>query len=170
MKTTRVGAMLVLGNDEARIEEGPMLKTAVATAELLNDDNTAPHYFEGVREITLTDAEGKQFTEQMLGRDALAKPIKLGEEMSYLDHGGKVAQGERCFYVYVRRPIDPTKQYNKDGSVNRYFVPKHVREAKVEGLRSRTHMTYYFEEVGTAKSEDAAVEIAEKHLAKAPKE
>lgn len=172
MKSTRVGAMLVLGNDEVRIEEGPVLKTATATAELLSDDNTAPHYFEGLREEVLVDAEGNPFTQQKLGVDALGKRIKVGEEMSYLAHGGRIAPKETCFYIYKRRELvgsinDPSKQFLPNGDVNPYFVPEHVRDAPApKGPKSRTHMTYVFDEVGTAPTEEAAIEKGEKLLAK----
>src|SRR5436190_14825852 len=108
VKTSRKGNMTILGNDEVRIEEGPALKTAVASAELLHDDNTAEHYHAGVRPMVFNDALGKPYEVAALGRDALGQPIKIGQKMTYLDHGGKKAPGSRCFYVYARKTIDPT--------------------------------------------------------------
>lgn len=59
-----------------RIEDGPPRKTAIATAELLDDKITKHHYQKG------------KF-------DAMGKPIVLGKKMTYLDY-----YGEHVFYVY----------------------------------------------------------------------
>lgn len=67
--------------DKVRVEPGPKAVTAVATEELLSDDQTAQHYCVGAR-------------------DALGEIIVLGEPMTYLAWGGKCAAAEVSFYVY----------------------------------------------------------------------
>jgi len=63
------------------IESGPAKKKAIATEELLSDAVTAGHYKVG-------------------GRDAMNKPIVLGEEMTYLDW-----LGAWVWYVYQEREV-----------------------------------------------------------------
>jgi hypothetical protein len=59
-----------------RVENGPVRKTAMATAELLDDRVTAEHY-----KVGLPDAAGKI--------------IVLGETMTYLDY-----YGPWVWYIY----------------------------------------------------------------------
>lgn len=63
-------------SETVRIERGPARKQAIATPELLSDDVTARHYQEGAK-------------------DALGKPIKIGDRMDYLDW-----KGAYVWYVY----------------------------------------------------------------------
>jgi hypothetical protein len=60
-----------------RVESGPVRKHAIATTDLLSDAVTAAHYKVG-------------------GRDALGKPIKIGEPMDYIDW----LSSDRAWYVY----------------------------------------------------------------------
>lgn len=161
VKVSRKGSMIVLGNDEARVEEGPVLKTATATAELLHDDNSAKHYYAGVRPMPFNDALGKPYEVPSIGRDALGKPIKIGEKMSYLDHGGDKAMGERCFYLYRKVKIDPTAPTLENGDENPHFVPEHIRDGALllddDTPANVTHYTYKFEEIGTFSTEESAM-------------
>jgi hypothetical protein len=167
-KVTRTGQMIVLGDDEVRIEEGEALKQATATAELLSDAQTAPHYYEGVRERTVTGLNGKAITFNAQGVDAKGKPIVVGEEMHYLDYGGTDNPGERCFYVFRKVPVDPTKPTLANGDPNPHYVPDHVRAGALleEGTpANRTHYEFIFEQVGTAGNEDDAIALGQRVLA-----
>lgn len=171
LKVSTKGNMTVLGSDQIRIEEGPALKTATATAELLHDDNTAEHYHAGVRPMTFNDALGKPYEVPSLGRDALGKPIKIGQKMTYLDHGGKKAMGSRCFYVYKRREIDPTNPATPDGDENPHYVPEDVRGGSLleqnDSPPNRTYYTYIFDEIGTVPIDGVTDEARAEALAKA---
>lgn len=68
---------LVQVNDRIRVEWGPARKKAKATEELLSDQKTAPHYKVGTK-------------------DALGKPIKVGEDMDYLDY-----KADYVWYIYI---------------------------------------------------------------------
>lgn len=70
-----MGQIIEIGKT-IRIEDGPPRKTAIATAEILDNKITAKHYQKG-------------------RIDAMGKPILLGEEMTFLDY-----YGEHVFYVY----------------------------------------------------------------------
>jgi hypothetical protein len=63
------------------IESGPAKKKAIATYELLSDSVTAGHYKAGAK-------------------DAMYKPIVLGQEMTYLDW-----LGEWVWYIYQEREV-----------------------------------------------------------------
>ena len=64
-----------------RIEPGPRVKQALATAELLSDEATAAHY--------------------KIGRpDAHGKPIEIGQPMTYAAWGGTKQPREIEFKVY----------------------------------------------------------------------
>jgi hypothetical protein len=177
-KVTRKGDMLVLGNDAVRIEEGPALITETATAELLHDDNTAKHYYAGVRPMEFVDALGKPYSVPAVGRDALGNPIKIGEPMSYLAHGGDKRLTKRCFYIYKRRDVDPTTPTLENGDINPHFVPEHVRKGANlvdDGTPpNRTHYTYVFDEVDTVPitpgKRDAAEQQAIERASKLIKE
>lgn len=179
---TRRGDMIVLGDDEVRIEEGAVRKTATATEELLHDDNTAPHYYAGVRPMTFNTPKGP-IDIPAKGRDSLGNVIKLGQPMTYLDYGGAKAPGERCFYIFTKHPIDPTKETFSDGTANPHYVPEHVRAGALlvdDGTPSnRTHYDYIFEVADTVpigdgpdgreEAEKAAIARGQELLA-APKE
>lgn len=169
VEITRRDQMIVLGDDEVRIEEGPVLKTEIATEELLHDDNTAPHYYAGMRPMTFVGPGWRPVEVQAEGRDALGNPIKLGEEMTYADWGGKVRPAETCFKVYKREPVDPTKERLANGDRNPHYVPPHVRAGALlvdDGTPpNRTHYEYIFELIGNRKTEEAAIALGERALA-----
>lgn len=180
---TRRGDTIILGNDEVRIEAGPARVTATATEELLHDDLTAAHYYVGTRPMTLNTPKGPVEVSAE-GRDSLGKPIVLGQPMTYLDHGGNKAPGSRCFYIFAKRPVDPTKETFDDGTTNPHYVPEHVRAGALladDGTPpNRTHYTYIFEIVDTVPipadpeqyedTEKAAIARGEQLLAEVPKE
>lgn len=91
--------------EDFRIEQGPPLVRAKATQELLSNDKTATHYrapqpVRGPDGKVIESRKGKPVMDQPL--DALGKPIRLGEEMAYLDH---MLPGDRHgWYVYERQP------------------------------------------------------------------
>lgn len=69
---------LIQVNDSVRVENGPVRVTAVATKELLDNKETAKHYYTGIRK--LSDGRKRR------GIDAMGKPIMIGEEMTFLDY------------------------------------------------------------------------------------
>lgn len=79
MNIVKVGDTITEIDGKVRIEPGPVRRRAIATKALLADEITASHYKVGAR-------------------DALRKPIKLGEMMDYIDWKSP----ERVFYVYQR--------------------------------------------------------------------
>jgi hypothetical protein len=169
---TRKGNIIVLGDDQIRIEEGPKLRTAVANEELLHDDNTADHYYAGVKDMHFLDALGKPYTQPRLGRDAVGNVIKLGEEFTYLDRGGKAASGSKCFYIYQRREIDPNSMTLENGDANPHYVAPEVQKGSLldrnDGTPdNRPHYTYMFDEVATRATEEAAIEYGQRLLEKA---
>jgi len=134
-------AIIDVGN--YRIEPGPPRITDMATEELLDDENTAPHYRPGLR-----DADGKV--------------IAIGKEFTYLDWGGNTVEGKRVFYIYKKTPIN-SEDEEIDGEPNPHFVPSHVREAAEAGEHgdNRVAYDYKWEEVGTRATEEEAVEYCE---------
>lgn len=166
-KVTRKGSYLSLAGDTVRVEEGPALIVEKATAELLHDDNTAAHYYEGTRPIEFIDAKGQPYSVPRVGRDALGNIIKVGEKMAYLAHGGRTRPTVRCFYIYQRQSIDHTQPVLPDGKTpNPHFVPEHVvNGANLEDdgtPPNRTHYTYAFVEVDTVPIEPGKRDEAEK--------
>jgi hypothetical protein len=125
-----------------RIEPGPPLIETTATKDLLNDNNTAPHYQPGLR-------------------DAKGNVIQIGETFSYLDWGGNTHEGKRVFYVYRKVAVN-SKDELVDGKLNPYFVPQHVKDAAVEG-GNRVFYDYRFEEVDTFDTEEEAIKYCEKY-------
>lgn len=101
--------MLIQVSDTVRVESGPRRKKAKATEALLRDDVTAPHY-------------------QVDKKDALGKPIKIGEDMNYLDW-----LGTPVWYVYELKE-DPTgrPRYVPVGD------PHETREAAVAAAQALT--------------------------------
>jgi hypothetical protein len=176
-EVTRKENMIVLGDDQIRIEAGPVRKTAVATEELLHDDQTAPHYYAGTRPRTFNTPKGP-ITIDAPGIDSLGKEIKIGEPMTYLDHGGRENPGERCFYISGKKPIDPAKETFDDGTRNPHYVPPHVRAGAAlanDGTPpNRTHYEYIFETLDTVPigddleaAEQAAIARGQQLLAQA---
>lgn len=87
MTVVEINETLTEIDGRVRIESGPKRVVAVATNELLDDEVTASHY-----------AAGK--------KDAVGKPIVLGEEMTYIDW-----MGERGWYVYELVEVDGIQQW-----------------------------------------------------------
>lgn len=109
MSFVRTGSLVQIGST-IRIEPGPALIKAEATPELLADDVTAPHYYAGERDTGLVDDEGNPVMKKAL--DALANPIELGKEMSYLNWVGfQKGEPEQDFYLYqLQRPTAAEKK------------------------------------------------------------
>jgi hypothetical protein len=75
--------------EDFRIEQGPPLKKAKATPEMLSNDATATHYRAPRPRVDangkpILSRKGEPIMDQPL--DALGKPITPGEEFHYLDH------------------------------------------------------------------------------------
>ena len=140
--------------DDFRIEPGPPLVTAVATAELLSDDLTAPHYH---LPISSEDGEGVTYA-----KDATGAPIEEGKEFTYLDWGGNNNEGKRVFYIYKKTPVNSVDEFI-DGEPNPDFVPAHVREAAERGDYGDNRVAYDYRwvEVATRASEEAAISYCE---------
>lgn len=102
---TQKGDITQVG-ENVRLESGPVRKIAIATEELLHDDATAGHYYVGER---IEDGVRK------IGRDALGKPIVLGEEMTYLQWGGRNTVPVMGWYVYKTGPAGADRlEFNAD--------------------------------------------------------
>lgn len=86
---TEIGDNLFEKDGKFRIERGPKLKMDVATEELLSNDVTADHY-QAPKTVTVDGVEVEIFS-----RDAMGDPIRLGQEMIYLDW-----LGEYTWYSY----------------------------------------------------------------------
>lgn len=104
MTFTRNGTLVEIGDPETlgsfRIEPGPVRKVETATPELLADDRTLDHYFEGQRDTGMKDNDGNPIYHT--GVDALGVEIKTGEPMTFNDWVG-FQQGREdacCFYLY----------------------------------------------------------------------
>lgn len=94
-----------------RVEPGPALKTAKATAELLSDEVTAAHYAVGAR-------------------DAKGEVIELGQPMAYLDW-----KGERVFYLYQLRDDDSAAEGQRWFEVDTFATEEaaHAAAQKLAG-------------------------------------
>lgn len=107
----RTGDMVEIGGT-VRIEPGPRKVVAKATEELLGNDMTADHYFAGER-VVGQDADGNDLTH--LGIDALAVPIVVGKDMTYLDwvafQKDADAGHDKVFYLYqLSKPTKAEKE------------------------------------------------------------
>lgn len=104
MAFTRNGNLVEIGDSETlgsfRIEPGPIKLVETATKELLANDRTLDHYFEGQRDTGQIDNDGNPVLHT--GVDALGQEIKLGEPMTYLDWVGhqQGTEGATVFYLY----------------------------------------------------------------------
>jgi hypothetical protein len=78
-----------LANQGVRIEQGPALISAIATAENLSDLVTAPHYH-APRSATQAEIDAPDIETtndgMKIARDALGAVIDLGKTFTYLDH------------------------------------------------------------------------------------
>lgn len=90
----RLSDTLIEIGGKVRVEQGPELKTAEATEELLDDKVTASHYHAPVEKTHA--ASGK--TVKVYAKDALGQRIEIGSDMTYLDW-----LGDRVWYVYVKQ-------------------------------------------------------------------
>lgn len=140
-KVTRKGERVEIGNDQARVERGPALRSAKATPTILANDKTAPHY-------------------QIGAPDSFGRPIEEGKEFAYLDH-----YGDPTFYLFERVAIGPD-----DSRYKHQVDPFDPNGGRLnEDTTNTVAYRYVFEERGTFDSEDDA--IAEgKRLVAAQKE
>lgn len=131
---TRQGNILQIGKT-IRIESGPVLRKAEATAKLLGNDVTADHYVEGAF-------------------DALAVPIKLGEDMHYLDWLGhsEGVDGATGWYVYQHQPL------TKAELAEREVTPEVL--AALPDDETRETFTHIWREIGCEPDESAAITLA----------
>lgn len=104
MAFTRSGNLVEIGDPETlgsfRIEPGPVKKVETATKELLSNERTVDHYFEGERDTGMVDNDGNPVMHK--GVDADGVEIKTGEPMAYNDWVGyqKGNEDACCFYLY----------------------------------------------------------------------
>lgn len=101
-EVTKKGDMIVIGDDQVRIEQGFKRFTATATEELLDDARTASHY-----------QAGKP--------DAMGVPIVLGEKHTFIEWGGKDHPAQPCLYVYQRRELTPEEREARKTSFTYIF-------------------------------------------------
>jgi hypothetical protein len=83
-----------------RIERGPPLRVGKAAEELLSDANTATHYHLPKR----FKSDDGQVMEKV-ATDALGKPIRKGEIITYLDWNRP--RDEQGWYLYRRETKEP---------------------------------------------------------------
>lgn len=132
-----------------RIEPGPRRYTEIATTKLLANEVTASHYhapyerqartkdrsmiFEGQSYVIAADGDpvadqkGEPVMVTHYAIDALGRPIRLGEPMSFINW--KQRRTDRTFYVY-------RKQFADDG-IER-FLPEGDRPTFEEALSLAT--------------------------------
>lgn len=111
-KVVTEGAITHVG-DSVRIESGPKILTAeVATVELLSNEATAKHYQVGMP-------------------DALGKPIRLGEPMTYAAWGGTKQPAVIEFKVYRLERVPTTHDPAKTRDV---WALKGARDSLPEAL------------------------------------
>ena len=92
MAVVEKNELLIEVDGKVRVERGPPLKTAVATAALLADDVTAPHYH-APRLVRTPNGDVV-----ISALDAKGQPIKVGEAMTYADW-----LGAHVWKLYVER-------------------------------------------------------------------
>lgn len=101
---------------------------------------SGPKLMKGVATSDLLDNRNTA-THYLVGmQDAKGNKIADGQEFEYLDHGGSDVEGTRVFYVYKRRDLTPEQQEELE-----------------------TSYTYVYDEIGFKATEEAALEMAQKH-------
>lgn len=155
---TREGNILQIG-DTIRIESGPVLRRAEATRELLDDAVTASHYTvprtataEEIADPAVLTVDG-----MATAFDALGQPIKLGEEMAYLDWLGHNdgTEGATGFYVYQLDEMTSAERKEReltDADLDSRNPPLSDEE--------RAEATQIWREIGCAPDEGAAITLA----------
>ena len=90
---SKKGELIVVGSN-VRIEQGPVLRKAIANSDILSNEKTAAHYQTGAV-------------------DAAGNVIEEGKEFSYLDWGGSDNPGKTTYYIYVKEDVsdDPETSY-----------------------------------------------------------
>lgn len=129
-----------------RIEQGPPLKKATATPELLSDENTAPHYHLPAR-VKLPGGR----IEERVARDALGQEIRQGREFHYLDWN--LPTDQRGWYVYqleTENPRQVVAEHDERGYPKRDKNNEIVMKADENDWR----------EVGYFNSYEEALEVA----------
>ncbi len=121
------------------VEKGPAYKQGTATEELLDDANTAPHYF-----LPRRVKRGSQVMEEV-ARDANGNEIRPGKSFTYVDW--MTPSDQWPWYVYQRSERE-VFDHNEDGSV------------KMNAGKPVTKVEDYLHEAGVFNSEREALEFA----------
>lgn len=132
MEFRRDGDIVYIG-DKLAVERGARRVTAVATTELLSNEQTADHYFAGTRVIG-ADADGEDVTRE--GVDALGEKIEVGKEMTYLDWVGFQREGDgktEAFYVY-RMEAPTTAEAKARNSDEPFWHEKGVHDTEEQAI------------------------------------
>lgn len=132
----RNGNQITIGSTIV-IESGPRLVKAKATPELLDNANTADHYFAGERDTGTVDGEGNAIMHT--GIDALAQPIEEGKEMTYLDWVG----------------FQQAENYNEDSSVVFYLYQ--LSKPTAAEKKARETDSPFLREMGVFNTEEDAI-------------
>lgn len=109
-------------SDTVRVETSPRRKRAVATKELLDDAVTAKHY-RAPRKATreeIANPNVRTIGDQVVSIDAMGKPIKLGEEMDYIDW--KAPADNHTWNVYQEQDVPEKDNAGKNVTVRRYLL------------------------------------------------
>jgi hypothetical protein len=133
-----------------RVEAGAARKTAIATEELLSNAQTAARYHAAYqrqkvdeRGVPLFDpATGAPVMEEVpAGKDALGKPIVLGEPMTYLDD-----YAAPVWYVYVLREVPGgTDKDGKPATVERWLPEGEPHPSQVDAFMAASRLAVSLE-------------------------
>lgn len=126
MEIKKIGDDITEIDGVVRIEPGPRRYTEIATLELLSNEITASHYhapfqrqartkdrkitFEGETYVVseegdpVVDEQGAPVMITHYAIDAIGRPIRLGEPMSFINW--KQRKTDRTFYVYRKQVAD----------------------------------------------------------------
>jgi hypothetical protein len=111
-----LGDNIIEIDGKVRIEVGPARIKAIATKEILDDKVTAAHYAVGLP-------------------DALGKPIKIGEEFTYIDWKGLKPQ---VHYVYALETVEEVNDVTGAKAKVDRWLPKDVKPTEQEALSVAT--------------------------------
>ncbi|MEJ7831327.1 MAG: hypothetical protein WKF79_00295 [Nocardioides sp.] len=143
------------------IESGPFRRTAVATPELLNVSVTASHY-QAPRKATPDEiADPAQPTPdgQIFSIDADGNPIKLGEQITYLDwNGHRDPDGPSAFYVYRYEELTAAERKER-GTTDANLTALEKNNGRELTADEREAMTMIWREIAVEESEDAALTV-----------
>jgi hypothetical protein len=127
-----IGDNIIEIDGKVRIEVGPARIKAIATKELLDDKVTAAHYQVSQPVFDPSDPK-KQIGWTSV--DALGKPIKLGEEFTYIDWKGLQPP---VHYVYTLETVEEVNDITGVKTKVDRWLPKDAKPTEQEALSAAT--------------------------------